>query len=446
MKVAVLGGTGAFGSALAARLVEAGMDVTIGSRDPDRAAATAAEIGAAGAVNEDAVGGVDLAVLSVDASAALSTAAELADAIGETPVLSVASQIRFENKLARPADDPVSLAERVQQLLRGPVLAGLHSLAASSLSAGKADGDALVCGDDEQRQGGRARARGDTRHRPRTRRGPARERTGAGGHDRRDRQPQSPLPRSRRAPDPRAVTDLTISAVRGLPELREGDDLAGLIVERAELRNGDVLVVAQKAISKIEGRIVRLDEVEPSARARELAGDGDARRIEVILREAKRIVRTRGSLLIAETRHGFVCASSGVDASNTPEPGTLVLLPVDPDASAARLRERLRELTGHEVGIVVSDSFGRPWRQGTTDVAIGAAGVEVLRDLKGERDPTGYELRSTVIAIADEIAGAAELVMGKLDRAPVAIVRGLEAAGEGSARDLVMPAERNLFP
>ena len=157
-------------------------------------------------------------------------------------------------------------------------------------------------------------------------------------------------------------------------------------------------------------------------------------------------MRTRGSLLIAETRHGFVCASSGVDASNTPEPGTLVLLPVDPDASAARLRERLRELTGHEVGIVVSDSFGRPWRQGTTDVAIGAAGVEVLRDLKGERDPTGYELRSTVIAIADEIAGAAELVMGKLDRAPVAIVRGLEAAGEGSARDLVMPAERNLFP
>ncbi len=242
------------------------------------------------------------------------------------------------------------------------------------------------------------------------------------------------------------MTELTISAVRGLPELREGDDLAGLIVERAELQDGDVLVVAQKAISKVEGRIVRLDEVEPSARARELADDGDARRIEVILREAKRIVRTRGSLLITETRHGFVCASSGVDASNTPEPGTLVLLPVDPDASAARLRARLHELTGRTVGVVVSDSFGRPWRQGTTDVAIGAAGVEVLRDLKGEPDPTGYELRSTVIAIADEIAGAAELVMGKLDRAPVAIVRGLEAAGEGTARDLVMPAERNLFP
>jgi coenzyme F420-0:L-glutamate ligase / coenzyme F420-1:gamma-L-glutamate ligase len=242
------------------------------------------------------------------------------------------------------------------------------------------------------------------------------------------------------------VTELRISPVRGLPELRAGDDLASMIVERARLEDGDVLVVAQKAISKIEGRIVHLEGVEPSAEARELAGDGDPRRIEVVLREAQRVVRTRGSLVIAETRHGFICASSGVDASNTPEPGTLVLLPVDPDASAARLRARVHELTGREVGVVVSDSFGRPWRQGTTDVAIGAAGVEVLRDLKGEPDPTGYELRSTVIAIADEIAGAAELVMGKLDRTPVAVVRGFDAAGEGAARDLVMPAERNLFP
>jgi coenzyme F420-0:L-glutamate ligase / coenzyme F420-1:gamma-L-glutamate ligase len=241
------------------------------------------------------------------------------------------------------------------------------------------------------------------------------------------------------------VTELTISPVRGLPELRQGDDLASMIAERADLESGDVLVVAQKAISKVEGRIVRLDAVEPSAEARELAGDGDPRRMEVVLREASRVVRTRGSLVIAETRHGFVCASAGVDASNTPERGTLVLLPVDPDESAARLRARLLELTGREVGVIVTDSFGRPWRQGTTDVAIGAAGIEVLRDLKGERDPTGYELKSTVVAIADEIAGAAELVMGKLDRTPVVIVRGLDAAGEGVARDLVMPAERNLF-
>jgi coenzyme F420-0:L-glutamate ligase/coenzyme F420-1:gamma-L-glutamate ligase len=241
------------------------------------------------------------------------------------------------------------------------------------------------------------------------------------------------------------VTELTISPVRGLPELREGDDLAQLIADRAELQSGDVLVVAQKAVSKVEGRIVHLDDVEPSARAQELAGEGDPRRIEVILKEAKRIVRARGSLLIAETRHGFLCASAGVDASNTPGPGTLVLLPIDPDASAARLRARLHELTGREVGVVVSDSFGRPWRRGTTDVAIGTAGIEVLRDLKGERDPTGYELKSTVIAVADEIAGAAELVIGKLDGTPVAIVRGLEIAGDGTARDLVMPPERNLF-
>jgi coenzyme F420-0:L-glutamate ligase / coenzyme F420-1:gamma-L-glutamate ligase len=242
------------------------------------------------------------------------------------------------------------------------------------------------------------------------------------------------------------VTDLTIAPLRGLPELREGDDLARLVVERAELQDRDILVVAQKAISKIEGRIVRLDDVEPSARARALAGDGDPRRTEVILREAKRIVRTRGSLLITETHHGFVCASSGVDASNAPQPGTVVLLPVDPDASAERLRSVLGELTGRDVGVVVSDSFGRPWRRGTTDVAIGAAGLDVLLDLRGERDPNGYELKSTVIAIADEIAGAAQLVMGKLDRAPVAIVRGLDPGADGRARDLVMPAERNLFP
>jgi len=242
------------------------------------------------------------------------------------------------------------------------------------------------------------------------------------------------------------VTGLAIFPVRDLPELQEGDDLAQLITERAELEDGDVLVVAQKAISKIEGRMVRLDDVEPSARARELAGDGDPRRIEVILGEAKRVLRTRGSLLITETRHGFICASSGVDASNAPEPGTVVLLPVDPDASAERLRAQLHELTGRTVGVVVSDSFGRPWRQGTTDVAIGAAGIEVLRDLKGARDPIGYELRTTMIAIADEIAGAAELVMGKLDRVPVAVVRGLDAGGDGQAQELVMPAERNLFP
>jgi len=238
---------------------------------------------------------------------------------------------------------------------------------------------------------------------------------------------------------------VTIAPVDGLPEIRESDDLAALIAERAELRDGDVIVIAQKAVSKAEGRVVRLAEVEPSDRARELAADRDPRQHEVILREAARLVRTRPPLVIAETRHGFVCASAGVDASNAPEPETVVLLPEDPDASAARIRDRLRELAGAEVGVIVSDSFGRPWRQGTTDVAIGAAGIRPLLDLKGVQDAVGYELHATVIAVADELAGAAELVMGKTSGVPAAVIRGVDADGEGSARELVMPADRDLF-
>jgi coenzyme F420-0:L-glutamate ligase / coenzyme F420-1:gamma-L-glutamate ligase len=219
-----------------------------------------------------------------------------------------------------------------------------------------------------------------------------------------------------------------------------------LIAAKLELETGDVVVLAQKAVSKAEGRVVRLDDLEPSERAREIAGDDqDPRRIEAILQEAKRVVRVRKPLVIAETRHGFICASAGVDASNAPEPGMLVLLPVDPDASAQRIRDRLRELTGRDVAVLVTDSFGRPWRQGTIDVALGAAGLEVMRDLRGTRDRVGYELHATMIAVADEIASAAELVMGKVDGIPVAVVRGLEVAGDGRARDLVIPEERELF-
>jgi coenzyme F420-0:L-glutamate ligase / coenzyme F420-1:gamma-L-glutamate ligase len=238
---------------------------------------------------------------------------------------------------------------------------------------------------------------------------------------------------------------LKIFPVTGLPEIREGDDLAALVTDRVTLEDGDVLVVAQKVVSKAEGRVVRLDDLEPSERALELAGEEDPRRTEAILRETVEIVRIRPPLLIVETRHGFICASAGVDASNAPEPGMLVLLPLDPDASAARMRDRVRELTGAHVGVIVSDSFGRPWRQGTTDVALGAAGIRVMEDLRGTRDRIGYELRSTQIAIADELASAAQLVMGKADGIPVAVVRGLDVAGEGTASELVMPADRDLF-
>jgi coenzyme F420-0:L-glutamate ligase / coenzyme F420-1:gamma-L-glutamate ligase len=238
---------------------------------------------------------------------------------------------------------------------------------------------------------------------------------------------------------------ISIRPVEGLPEIGEGDDLAALIAERAGLEDGDVLVVAQKVVSKAEGRVVQLREVVPSERARELAVDRDPRHLEVILRESARLVRVRPPLVIAETRHGFVCASAGVDSSNAPEPESVVLLPEDPDASAARFRERLRELTGADVGVIVSDSFGRAWRQGTTDVAIGLAGIQPLLDLKGVRDPVGYELHATVIAVADELAGAAELVLGKTEGVPAAVIRGVDAGGEGSARELVMPPERDLF-
>jgi coenzyme F420-0:L-glutamate ligase / coenzyme F420-1:gamma-L-glutamate ligase len=241
------------------------------------------------------------------------------------------------------------------------------------------------------------------------------------------------------------VTELRVIPLDGIPEVEEGADLAELVAAAAALADGDVVVLAQKVVSKAEGRVVRLDDVEPSERARELAGGEDPRRIEVILREAARVVRARPPLVIAETRHGFVCASAGVDASNTPAAGTLVLLPEDPDASAEQIRARLRELTGCDVGVLVTDSFGRPWRQGTTDVAIGAAGLQVLLDLRGVRDRVGYELHATTIAVADEIAGAAELVMGKTAGIPGAVVRGLSLAGEARARDLVIPPERDLF-
>jgi coenzyme F420-0:L-glutamate ligase/coenzyme F420-1:gamma-L-glutamate ligase len=243
---------------------------------------------------------------------------------------------------------------------------------------------------------------------------------------------------------------IAILPVPGLPEIRQGDDLAALIAAQIELEDGDVVVVAQKVVSKAEGRVVSLAGVEPSERAIELsAGERDPRELEVILQEAKRIVRERAPLVIAETRHGFVCASAGVDHSNTSDPETLVLLPVDPDESARRLRAGLRELSGKDVGVIVSDSFGRPFRHGTTDVAIGIAGVTALIDLRGTRDRGGRVLQSSLVAVGDQIAGAADLARGKASGVPVVVVRGLGESigppGGGAATELVIEAERDLF-
>jgi len=239
---------------------------------------------------------------------------------------------------------------------------------------------------------------------------------------------------------------ISLIPVRGLPEIREGDDLAAMIVELVQFDDDDILVVAQKAVSKAEGRVIRIDSIEASEHAIELAGDErDPREVEAVLREAKRIVRERGPLVIAETVHGFICASAGVDHSNAPEPGMLVLLPVDPDASARQARDRVRDLTGRKVGVVITDSFGRPFRQGTTDVAIGVAGLQPIIDLRGTTDRIGYELRASRVAIADEIAAAADLARGKAEGVPAVVVRGLKLAGDGTAREIVIEPELDLF-
>jgi coenzyme F420-0:L-glutamate ligase/coenzyme F420-1:gamma-L-glutamate ligase len=226
---------------------------------------------------------------------------------------------------------------------------------------------------------------------------------------------------------------LCVTAVTGLPEIGAGFDLAAAIVahlsaasEPLPLQHGDVLVIAHKAISKAEGRIRELRTVQPGPEAIALAtAQGkDPRHVQVVLDEASAIVRAAGGVIITETRHGFVCANAGVDASNAPGDEIVIMLPVDPDASARRLRGRIRELTGVSPGIVVTDSFGRAWRTGQCDIAIGCAGLRPLEDWRGGRDARGHELRATVIAVADELAGAADLARRKDSQEPVVLVRG----------------------
>ena len=248
------------------------------------------------------------------------------------------------------------------------------------------------------------------------------------------------------------MNPVSIFPVPGLPEIVHGAALATLILDGVQrlglsLESSDVLVVTQKVVSKAEGRVLALEGVVPSPRAIEI-GDRigfDPRHVEVILSESMRIVREAPRVLITETRHGFVCANAGVDRSNTGGRELLVLLPERPDESARRLRESLRERSGVAPGVVISDSFGRPWREGQVNVAIGAAGVVALRDYRGQRDPAGYELQGTELGIMDELASAAELVMGKLDRVPVALVRGAAVAGDDTARRLLRDPATDLF-
>jgi coenzyme F420-0:L-glutamate ligase / coenzyme F420-1:gamma-L-glutamate ligase len=240
---------------------------------------------------------------------------------------------------------------------------------------------------------------------------------------------------------------LQLIGVEGLPEIKPGDDLASLIAGASTLQDGDVLVVAQKIVSKSEGRLVELDAVTAGEEARRIApgliAAPDPRIVQVVLDESVRVVRS-DRVLITETKHGFVGANSGVDHSNVGA-GRLALLPLDPDASAERIRGGLLERTGVAVGVIVSDTFGRPWRLGIVNVALGVAGVPAVMDLRGSRDDAGEPLHATVIAVADEIAASAGLVMGKTERTPVVIVRGLRLSGSGSGRDLIRPPDEDLF-
>lgn len=249
------------------------------------------------------------------------------------------------------------------------------------------------------------------------------------------------------------VPEVRVIGLAGIPEVKPGDDLSVLILEAVErqrtpLRDGDVLVVTQKVVSKAEGRLVALGAIEPSDLARGFAAQWgrDARLVEVVLRESRRVVRMDRGVLIVETKHGFVCANAGVDASNTGRPDTVTLLPEDPDRSAEQIRAQIGERAGVNVAVIISDSFGRPWRVGIDQVALGVAGLPALNDYTGQQDPSGYELRATQVAVADEMAAAAELVMGKLERIPAAIVRGYAAPlGAGSGRQLLREPEKDLF-
>lgn len=241
--------------------------------------------------------------------------------------------------------------------------------------------------------------------------------------------------------------ELRVVPVEGMPEVREGDRVGELIAARAELRDGDVVVISQKVISKAEGMVRRLSEVEPSARARELADElgKEAELVELVLSESREVLRAERGVLITETKHGFVCANAGIDASNLPEDGTVCLLPIDPDASARAIRAELAA----QVAVVVADSFGRAWRLGQAEVAIGCAGLAPLDDWRGRSDASGRELAATVIAIADEVAAAADLVRVKDSGVPAAVVRGLDhyvLAEDGpGASALRRPPAEDLF-
>jgi len=251
------------------------------------------------------------------------------------------------------------------------------------------------------------------------------------------------------------MKEIRVMGLETIPIVGEGDDIGALICEAAEregigIEDGDVIVVSHIIVSRAEGRVVELSAIKPSEFAKNIASamGKDPRLVEVVLRESKAIARMGDGHLICETKHGFICANAGVDRSNVPGKDRVALLPEDPDASARRIRERIRQLTGREVAVIISDTHGRPLRRGTINVAIGVAGLEPIWDRRGDVDLFGYTLRVTQVAVADELASAAELVMGQADEGiPVVIIRGYRyrPSEEASARELIRPREEDLF-
>ena len=249
------------------------------------------------------------------------------------------------------------------------------------------------------------------------------------------------------------MATLTLTPIEGLPLIKQGDNLADLLTRALEkqgqsLAHGDIVVICQKVVSKSEGRLVKLSEVTPSALAINFARrwDKDPRAVEIVLQQTSRIVRMDRAVLIVETGLGWVCANAGVDESNSMSDDCAILLPLDPDASAARIRTELKRLTGVEAAVLITDTFGRPWRDGLTEICLGIAGMNPMLDLRGATDLAGRELHHTVVAIADELASAAGLLMGKAAAIPAVLVRGYQyQPSEGSAKALIRPAEADLF-
>ncbi len=250
-----------------------------------------------------------------------------------------------------------------------------------------------------------------------------------------------------------SLPELRVIGLPGIPLVTPGMDLAALIQQAATvaplpLQAGDILVVTQKVVSKAEGHLIVLKDVTPSPLAESFARQWgkDPRHVEVVLQQSRRIVKMDRGVLITETHHGFICANAGVDQSNIEGEEVVAVLPPDPDASARAIRQAIRERLGFDVAVIISDTFGRPWRHGLVNIAIGLSGIEAIKDYTGQLDAQGYELRVTALAIADELAAAAELVMNKLDNVPVAVIRGYEyPRGEGSLTQLIRAAERDLF-